>query len=153
MFISSFAPLKCEFRGNTSNVTLLEHIVQRKGEAEMALLDWLISAQDDIKVEAVVSVVTSRGVEAVYTHVFVASKYKPRNSNRRFKNQMFIILQMPRSIIDINNVTTRGSYMSAHVLLNLLNELGKGDKMRGLPTIYLFFATSLINSIIQEHEC
>ena len=25
--------------------------------------------------------------------------------------------------------------MSAHVLLNLLNELGKGDKMRGLPSI------------------
>ena len=56
--------------------------------------------------------------------------------------------------------------MSAHVLLNLLNELGKRDKMRGLPSIlsfffatslisrafYLFFATSLINSIIQEHE-
>ena len=36
--------------------------------------------------------------------------------------------------------------MSAHVLLNLLNELGKRDKMRGLPSI-------LINSIIQEHEC
>ena len=32
--------------------------------------------------------------------------------------------------------------MSAHVLLNLLNELGN-----------LFFATSLINSIIQEHDC
>ena len=29
--------------------------------------------------------------------------------------------------------------MSAHVLLNLLNELGKRDKMRGLPSIYLFF--------------
>ena len=42
-------PLKCELRGNTSNVTLLEHIVQRKGEAEVALLDWLISAKDDIK--------------------------------------------------------------------------------------------------------
>ena len=42
-------PLKCEFRGNTKNVTLLEHIVQRKGEAQMALLDWLISVQDDIK--------------------------------------------------------------------------------------------------------
>ena len=25
--------------------------------------------------------------------------------------------------------------MSAHVLLNLLNELGKGDKMRGLSSI------------------
>ena len=43
--------------------------------------------------------------------------------------------------------------MSAHVLLNLLNELGKRDKMRGLRAFYLFFATSLINSIIQEHEC
>ena len=29
--------------------------------------------------------------------------------------------------------------MSAHVLLNLSNELGKRDKMRGLPSIYLFF--------------
>ena len=34
--------------------------------------------------------------------------------------------------------------MSAYVLLNLLNELGKRDKKRGLP--------SLINSIKQEHE-
>ena len=25
--------------------------------------------------------------------------------------------------------------MSAHVLFNLLNELGKGDKMRSLPSI------------------
>ena len=32
--------------------------------------------------------------------------------------------------------------MSAHVLSNLLNELGKSDKMRGLQS-----------SIIQEHDC
>ena len=43
--------------------------------------------------------------------------------------------------------------MSAHVLLNLLNKLGKRDKMRGLPQHFISFATSLINSIIQEHEC
>ena len=35
------------------------------------------------------------------------------------------------------NSVNRGSYMSAHVLLNLFNELGKRDKMR----------------VIQEHEC
>ena len=29
--------------------------------------------------------------------------------------------------------------MSAHALLNLLNELGKSDKMRGLPSILLNF--------------
>ena len=35
--------------------------------------------------------------------------------------------------------------MSVRVLLNLLNELRKSDKMRGL--------LSLMNSLIQEHEC
>ena len=43
--------------------------------------------------------------------------------------------------------------MSAHVLLNLLNELRTKDKNARLAEHYLFFATSLINSIIQEHEC
>ena len=41
--------------------------------------------------------------------------------------------------------------MIAHVLLNLLNELGKRDE--SCRAFYLFFATSLINSIIQEHDC
>ena len=43
--------------------------------------------------------------------------------------------------------------MSAHVLLNLLNELGKRDKCEACQAFYLFFTTSLINSIIQEHKC
>ena len=44
--------------------------------------------------------------------------------------------------------------MSAHVLLNLLqNELGKVIKCEACRAFYLFFATSLINSIIQEYEC
>ena len=33
----------------------------------------------------------------------------------------------------------RGSYMSAHVLLNLLNELRKIDKIQGLPISLLLF--------------
>ena len=37
------------------------------------------------------------------------------------------------------NVFHRGSYMSAHVLLNLLNELGKRNKMRGLLSILSLF--------------
>ena len=49
-------------------------------------------------------------------------------------------------------ILNKGSYMSAHVLLNLLNEFGKRDKMRGLPSILSFFCKTLINSIIQERE-
>ena len=38
-----------------------------------------------------------------------------------------------------STVINIGSYMSAHVLLILLNELGKRDKMRGLPSILSLF--------------
>ena len=39
-------------------------------------------------------------------------------------------------------VRNRGSYMSAHVLLTFLNELGKRDKMPGLPSILSLFRIS-----------
>ena len=35
--------------------------------------------------------------------------------------------------------------MSAHVLLNLSNELGKRDKMRGLPSILSLFFCNKFN--------
>ena len=35
------------------------------------------------------------------------------------------------------------SYMNAHVLLNLLDELGKSDKMRGLQSILSLFHNEL----------
>ena len=37
----------------------------------------------------------------------------------------------------------RGSYISAHVSLKLLNELGKRDKIRGLPSILSLFRNEL----------
>ena len=37
--------------------------------------------------------------------------------------------------MDVQAVLHRGSYISAHVLLTLSNELGKRDKMRGFPSI------------------
>ena len=52
------------------------------------------------------------------------------------------VLDLLPSITLTQTIINRGSYMSAHVLLNLLNELRKRDKMRGL-----------LNSIIQENEC
>ena len=40
--------------------------------------------------------------------------------------------------------------MSARILFNLLNELRKRDKMRGLSSILSLFTTSLINLKIQS---
>ena len=43
--------------------------------------------------------------------------------------------------------------ISADVLFNLLNEFGKRDKMRGLPSILSLYTKSEINSIIHYHQC
>ena len=43
--------------------------------------------------------------------------------------------------------------MSAHVLNFVITSLGKEIKCDACRAFYLFFAASLINSIIQEHEC
>ena len=43
------------------------------------------------------------------------------------------------SILKKQSNINRGSYKSAQVLLNLLNKLGKRDKMQGLPSILSLF--------------
>ena len=55
----------------------------------------------------------------------------------------------------LNHMTfciNRGSYMSVHVLLNLLNSLRKRNKMLGKPRILSLFRNEL-NIFNQEHEC
>ena len=55
-------------------------------------------------------------------------------------NKIFFFFAVVFAFFPLPNAKIyRGSYMSAHVLLNLLNELGKRDKMRGLPSILSLF--------------
>ena len=53
--------------------------------------------------------------------------------------QHIFLLMMDQLFSKIRYVKYRGSYMSANVLLNLLTELRKRDKMRGLPSSLSFF--------------
>ena len=50
-----------------------------------------------------------------------------------------LVAEKKKSVAALRGNTNRGSYMSAHVLLNLLNELGKRDKMPGFPSNLSFF--------------
>ena len=54
-------------------------------------------------------------------------------------SQISPLMHVAPSVFKFPRKIHRGSYMSAHVLLNLLNELGKRDKMRGLPSILSLF--------------
>ena len=49
------------------------------------------------------------------------------------------VLIRSKIVHKIEGYIHKGSYMSAHALLNLLNELRKSDKMRGLPSILSLF--------------
>ena len=58
------------------------------------------------------------------------------------KATLFILIQahiLIQTSMLYRHTVIRGSYMSAHVLLNLLNELGKRDKMQGLSSILFLF--------------
>ena len=62
--------------------------------------------------------------------MFFQDIFSVHHDNRRHKENHFV---------EDHTKIYRGSYMSAHVLLNLLNEFGKRDKMRGLPRILSLF--------------
>ena len=64
-------------------------------------------------------------LQSIFINIQLKAKYI-RNSDKNIKN-----LQ--------NHAINSGSYMSAHVLLNLLNELGKKDKMRGCAEHFTCF--------------
>ena len=53
-----------------------------------------------------------------------------------------------------SNFINRGSYMSAHVLLNLLNESRKKDKMQCFAKHFITFSQKVkCNSIMHEYKC
>ena len=58
----------------------------------------------------------------------------------RLTSDMLVLLldNSPSSFVFVDSLH-KGSYLSAHVLLNLFNELGKRDKIRGLPNILSLF--------------
>ena len=148
-------PLKCQYRGMTAEVSLLEHIIQRKGEAEMAQLDWLISAQDDIKEgEAIACVVTSGDIDAVYAHMFVLSKQWPMYSNRKFRNPVYVILQKPRSVMDIYNVTKilevlEHSFADQDIGMKLAVAICMGGN-DFIPSCHQIFHDSILKLFVKE---
>ena len=65
------------------------------------------------------------------------------NLEYRDQTGFFMLSHSPGHKGDVRNCLSslyRGSYMSAHVVLNLLKELRKSDKMQGLSSILLFFS-------------
>ena len=84
----------------------LSDVKQRKGEAEMSQVDWLVQYAPKLKPgEAAASIVTSGDIDSVYIHFFALSQHWPRTEDNKFLNPVYVILQKPGSKYDIYNVT------------------------------------------------
>ena len=71
---------------------------------------------------------------------------KNRNFSSKIKRSKvtdYAALTTAASRLMVSHVN-RGSNLGDHVLLNLLNELGKNDKMRGLSSILSFLCNKFI---------
>jgi hypothetical protein len=102
-------PIRCKFSHNKGilNVEKLCSIQQRKGEAEMAQVDWLTSFQNEGNLkegDSAASIVTSGDIDSVVIHLYFVSQRWPRNNNKKFIHPVFVILQKP-SGADVYNIT------------------------------------------------
>ena len=101
-------PIACTYGGTElrPRIELLKPVKQRKGEAEMAVVDWLIGYQDQLKPgQVVVSVVSSGDIDAIYIHLFAVSRLWRRDEKHQFINPVYVILQKPAGKLDIYNIT------------------------------------------------
>ena len=100
-------PLKCTF--NESGLAAsdeMDDIKQRKGEAEMAVVDWIyelaVHMKDD---DILMSVITSGDIDAVVNHLFALSVFWPKFENGKYRNPVYVQLVKPGGHFDLYNVT------------------------------------------------
>ena len=87
-------PLRCQYGLDRKlKETVLMDLQQRKGEAEMAQVDWLIQCLPTLRPgEACLSVVLFGDINAIVIHMLALSYLWPRDRNGDFLHHVFVIL-------------------------------------------------------------
>lgn len=69
----------------------LENIQQRKGEAEMSQMDWLVHISSSLEAtDEVVLVVTSGDIDAIPIQLFALTTLWPRKDDNSFRNKVHV---------------------------------------------------------------
>lgn len=104
-------PIQVHFPMNT-DYTILRNIKQKKGEAEMAQIDWLIEYSTLLKEdESCASIVTSGDINSVVLHLFALAHLWPRLHlhSLKFRNDVYVILQKPGGTYYIRQLSIKPS--------------------------------------------
>lgn len=104
-----------------SHTTQTLDVKQRKGEAEMAVADWLVYLQHEMEDgDSLVCLVTSGDIDAVYIHLDVVSRLWARDEANKYKFPVYVVLQKKEGKVDIYNITS---------VLTLFEDNFKDDKI------------------------
>lgn len=100
-------PVECDFDENGFvGSTKMDGIKQRKGEAEMAVIDWLYTLAVDIEDnDVIMSVITSGDIDAVVIHLFTLSVFWPKYPDGKYRNPVYVKLLKPGGHFDLYNIT------------------------------------------------
>ena len=110
-------PIFCETKTEPvrSTTTKTLNVKQRKGEAEMAVSDWLIGLQGELKDgDSVVCLVTSGDIDAVYIHLDVVSRLWAKDENNEYKVPVYVVLQKQGGNVDVYNITSLLTLFEKH---------------------------------------
>ncbi len=101
-------PLRCKFTTQgLKDVTQLESVHQRKGEAEMSQVDWLLNSHENlVPGDDAVSIVTSGDIDAITIHLMALAMHWPRDATGEFIYPVYVVLQKPEKKVDIYNITS-----------------------------------------------
>lgn len=97
-------PLQVDFDCDGKATMQELNVQQRKGEGEMAQVDWLRENLELKDGEDVTSYLTSGDIDAVAIHMFSLSIHWPRAPDGKFINQVNILLRKPNTY-DLYNIT------------------------------------------------
>ena len=94
-------PIRLQFEeGGLLEKTYLDEIEQRKGEAEMSMIDWIPSLKSELNEnECIVSLVTSADIDTVVIHLFAVSLHWDRDDKGEFKWPIYVWLQKKTRIV------------------------------------------------------
>ena len=100
-------PARFKFlEGKVGEKIHLSAIKQRKGEAEMSVIDWIPEMQQELSAgDSIVSYVTSADIDTVLIHMFALSLHWERDEDGNFKWPVYVWLQKNKpEIFDITGI-------------------------------------------------
>lgn len=148
-------PVRLKFiDGKMKSKTNLTEVQQRKGEAEMSVIDWIPELKQELSDgDSIVSYITSADIDTILIHMFALSLYWERDGDRNFKWPVYVWLQKQKpELYDITGIILAiEKYLNTDnvaAIVSLILCMGGNDF---LPNFHSFSHDKLLSVAIRDN--